>query len=279
LQLFGLILSASVHARAATSLRSDQGPRTQDVLEAAANAQERGVAASMARSKTSGLRAGLAERESTKLADTAAQSAAGMAGVADQILAMEAEANASAAEALDAKVKLKGLLETVPQRAELAAAKAAEQEVKRLSEEANHYFQQIDEAATANFPRMPSIANKLEEAAEARKPYDEGKKAVSEVARRYNEAAIKLASQTQTLVSQAFEEANRAVESQREGSTQAARQGMAQAWQTMQLAKIKKHEARAARRFAESVNSVVPSYVKGAQMAVENVLGIASSGP
>eukprot|EP00971_Amphidinium_carterae_P156308 3099031-Amphidinium_carterae.1 len=67
---------------AATSLRSQQGPRTQDVLEAAAEAQERGVAASMARSVTSGLRAGLAKQKSTKLADTVAQSASGLAGVA-----------------------------------------------------------------------------------------------------------------------------------------------------------------------------------------------------
>mmetsp|Transcript_38130 Transcript_38130/g.89381 ORF Transcript_38130/g.89381 Transcript_38130/m.89381 type:complete len:299 (+) Transcript_38130:155-1051(+) len=256
-----------------SSISAGQSP----ISVAAAKAQELGVAASAARSETSGLRAILANSQAENGVEDASKAAASLQGVEPQVVAMELGANQSLARATAAEAKLEALLHAVPHRAAAAAAQAAQQEVEKLSAEANAYFQKLDAAATPHFAVTQDVGDKLVAAAEARKPYDAAKNRISEIAHRYNEAAGTLASQTQELVSQAFEAANRAVDMQKSGSEQAAKAGMSQAWQLMREARIKKHEARAARRFAESVNAVVPSYVKASQMAAENVLGSAVS--
>ena len=108
--------------------------------------------------------------------------------------------------------------------------------------------------------------------AQADDPYLQVKGQLEKVIFKYNQEALNLASQVQSMGAAAKAMAGQAKLEQERGSTMMAAQRMAQARNYLAVAGLKRERAEKIRELVEKLNTFTPMYAQAAQVAVEHIM-------
>jgi len=267
----------SAEALALTSQQANQQPPEPPPLVRGTRADDaiwqEGATEGAWRSQAFSLKATVALDHAQRAASAAVVAGRQVPGIFGLVAPAAAQAERSRQEAVAWEKQAEILSKSLEQKAYTNARASADRELKQLEQQGANYFATL----VSQLRQQTGVSSFHSEAqaqviAQVDDPYLQVKGQLEKVIFEYNQEALSLASQVQSMGAAAKGMAAQAQIEQAKGSTLMAAQRMAQARNYLAVASIKRERAEKIRELVEKLNTFTPLYAQAAQMAVEHTM-------
>lgn len=225
------------------------------------------------RSQALSLKASVALDHAQRAASAALVAGRQVPGIFGQVAPAAAQAERSRQEAAEWLKQAQILSKTLEKKAYATARASADRELKQLEQQGANYFATLVSQLKLQTGAVPFQSDARASAiAQADDPYLQVKGQLDTLIFKYNQEALGLASQVQSMGAAAKAMAAQAKLEQERGATFMAAQRMAQARNYLAVANMKRDKAEKIRELVDKISTFTPMYAQAAQVATEHVI-------
>lgn len=225
------------------------------------------------RSQALSLKASVALDHAQRASSAALVAGRQVPGLFGQVAPAAAQAERSRQEAAEWLKQAQILSKTLEKKAYVTARASADRELKQLEQQGANYFATLVSQLKLQTGAVPFQSDARAQAvAQADDPYLQVKGQLEKLMFKFNQEALSLASQVQSMGAAAKAMADQAKLEQERGSNFMAAQRMAQARNYLAVARIKRERAEKIRELVDKLTTFTPMYAQAAQVAVEHVM-------